>query len=77
MNALGSFQDHRVFLARPGDRRLAMRWDDAGGFEQAANGPTFVVVGAQTSDDKCAALAQRFGLDLARVLAFRTDDIAH
>lgn len=68
---LGDFQDQRVLLTNPGDCRLAMRWDDCGGFEQGYAGPTFVVIGEQTTDEKCASLAHRFGLRLADVFAFR------
>lgn len=68
---LGGFQDQRVFLARPGDVRLAQRWDEGGGFEQACDGPTFVVIGRESSNEKCARLATRFGLSLQNVLAFR------
>lgn len=74
---LGAFQDQRVFLARPGDRRLAMHWDAKGGFEQCCDGPTFVVIGVDTSDEKCAGLARRFGLPLADILAFRAATAAH
>lgn len=77
MSRLGDFMDQRVLLARPEDRRLAQRWDSAGGFEQTYDGPTFVVIGSETSNDKCAALAARFGLKLADVLAFRADAAAH
>lgn len=60
-----------IVLARPGDGRLAMQWDDRGGFEQHSDGPAFVVIGKQTSDEKCGKVARRFGLQLAGVLAFR------
>lgn len=66
------FSDHRVFLCRPDDQRLARaNWPQTGGHEQAADGPIYLVIGSETNDLRCATLADRFGLDVADLIRFR------
>lgn len=68
---MDSFADRSVILCRPDDPDLAMDWDEAGGFEQGEDGPVMVVLGVQTSDEKCASLGQRFGVEASRLARFR------
>lgn len=67
----------RLFVVRPGDRRLGAVWDERGGSEwndTRALGPAwFVVVGSETTDDDCRALAYRYGLDASGLIAYRDD----
>lgn len=74
--ALGALEDPRLFIVRPTDKRLARVWDEAGGFEQSDDGPTFIVIGRKTTDDKCKRLAGRFyrrksWLNASDLIAFR------
>lgn len=66
-----AFSDRSVVLCRPDDSSLAKLWEEAGGFEQHESGPVMVVIGALTSDDKCASLGQRFGVEPSRLIKFR------
>lgn len=67
----GAFCDPRVVMCRPFDHRLSMPWHECGGFEQADNGPVYLVVGRDTSDEKCDRLAARFRVSAAMLRTFR------
>lgn len=70
-NKRGAFQDQRVCLVRSGDDRLAKVWGEYGGFEQYCDSPVYLVIGRQTCNEKCASLAERFGLAAETLIAFR------
>lgn len=67
----GAFMNRNVVLCRPGDPRLITPLDEEGGFEQAEYGPIMLVIGVDTSDDKCRRLAQRFGVSAESLMTFR------
>lgn len=70
-----------VVLCHPGDPRLGLAWefldDKSGGFEQGVGDPVMLVISGQTSDDKCARLAARFGVESGIVIAFRDGEGSH
>jgi len=67
-----AFSDDRVFVVSPDDKRLGMaNWPATGGIEQIEDGPTYMVIGRETSDEKCARLAKRYNLSTADLIAFR------
>lgn len=74
---MAGFNDSRVFVVPPSDSRLGLVWHRKGGYEQACNGPIYVVIGDETPDNKCAALASRFGLPTAELIAFREHQRNH
>lgn len=61
----------QAILCRPGDPRCGKVWDEAGGFEQFIGGPLYIVIGSETTDDKCATLAERFGLEAQALMEYR------
>ena len=67
----GAFRDRRVVICEPTDHRLSMPWHECGGFEQADDGPVYLVVGRDTSDEKCDRLAARFRVSAAMLRTFR------
>ena len=62
-----------VRLCRPDDPMLASCWSEKGGWEQTDDEPVRVVIGRETTDEKCHRLAARFGLDVADLFYFRAD----
>ncbi|HOB65830.1 hypothetical protein [Ottowia sp.] len=68
----GDFSDPRVMLTRPGDPRCGRLWrEHETGFEQGSDGPTLLVIGRQADDAQLARMAQRFGVPLTQLQAFR------
>jgi hypothetical protein len=69
------FSDGRVFVISAGDSRNPMVGaDDCLGVQQAADGPTFVVVGSAVSDHRLAQSLprlERFGVTLAQLMNAR------
>lgn len=65
------FSDRHIVVCRPGDHRLGFVWSERGGFEQSCDGPTFIVIGRDTTDQCCDELEARFGIDAADLIAFR------
>ncbi|MFT3792096.1 MAG: hypothetical protein QM741_13700 [Rudaea sp.] len=68
----GDFSDRRVFICRPDDKRLTgANWPQTGGFEQRADGPTYLVIGSETDNERCSSLAKRFGFEATDLIRFR------
>lgn len=65
------FGNRNVVICFPGDPRLAIVWDEHGGWEQGPDDPIMLVMGTLTSDEKCEHLAARFGVDVAPLKAAR------
>jgi hypothetical protein len=69
------FSDGRAFVIPAGDSRNPMVCaDDYLGVQQAADGPTFVVVGSAVSDQRLAQSLprlERFGVTLAQLMNAR------
>ena len=71
-NQMADFSDCRTFLVRPDDRALGACWsEDGAGFEQTCDGPIYIVVGRSAPHGKLAPIAERFGLALGDLVAFR------
>lgn len=67
------FSDPRVILVRGDDDRCGRYWaEDAAGFEQAYDGPTYLVVGRLAPDEKLQKLAGRFRYSMSELKAFRS-----
>lgn len=60
-----------IVICGPDNPKLARRWSSAGGWERSDGEALHVVVGPDASDERCIALAQRFHLDSAGLMAFR------
>ena len=58
-------------LCRPSDAGLARAWSERGGYESDDDGPVRIVIGSQTTDEKCERMAARFGLSAAQLIALR------
>lgn len=64
------FQNPIVIPVRPGDSRLCcFHREDAVSFEQAEDGPGYLVVGRQAPWDAIARAAVRFNLDPQNITA--------
>ena len=55
-------EDFRIYVCGTNHPRLAKSWGPEGGWEAHDDGPVFVVIGRETSDEECGRLADRFGL---------------
>ncbi|CAG4903311.1 hypothetical protein [Paraburkholderia saeva] len=67
-----SFCNPEVIVTTYGDKRLACLIDWPCRFEQACDGPTFVVIRPEATDEQLGKLVDRFGLDMDYLKAFRT-----
>ena len=70
------FSDRRIFIVPASDQRHACALaDDDVGFSQAANGPTFIAVGAHATDAQIERVAlewrSRFGVSAEALKAAR------
>lgn len=68
--------DHAVTPCRPGDPRL-IAWgysENAAGFEQTEDGPTFLVIGHQAPKEAIERGCLRFNLDRFQVIAALVSD---
>ena len=68
--------DHTVTPCRPGDPRL-IAWgysENAVGFEQTEDGPTFLVIGHQVTEDAIERGCLRFYVDRFQVMAALASD---
>lgn len=65
-----AFSNDQIILCRPNDERLAQIDDGRGHWEQADEGPTFIVLTSLTPAERCKRFAARFALDLSQLLAF-------
>lgn len=71
MSTHRSFSDLAVIPCRPGDPRLTA-WgysENAVGYEQASDGPTFLVVGHQSPQEALDRACRCFGMDRFQVMA--------
>ena len=69
--------DHTVTPCRPGDPRL-IAWgysENAVGFEQTEDGPTFLVVGRRAPEDAIERGCLRFNLDRVQVMTALASDV--
>lgn len=75
------FSDTRtIVIAATDPRNITMCANDHFGHNQACDGPTFVVVGAEVSDqrlrDNLPYLAERFGVTMEQLIGARDQAIA-
>lgn len=68
---LHSSQGHPRIVCHPDDARLAFPHSESGGAEQMGDDPPMIVIGRETTDEKCARLAVDHGVDAAALIAFR------
>lgn len=67
-----AFSDKRVILVHGNDHQCASVWDEStAGYEQADDGPTYLVIGRLAPDDKLPKLARRYGFTVEELQAFR------
>ena len=71
-------EKEKLYIVRPGDRRLFRICGEMGGYEwndvHDERGAWFIVLGRETTDEKCVRMAKRFGLDADGLIAARDDD---
>lgn len=78
--ANASVTAERLFIVRPEDPRLfcANSSSEKGGYQwhdlNDDCGTWFVVLGRETTDEKCHQMARRFGLEAEGLIAMRDDD---
>lgn len=67
----------RLFIVRPGNRRLFSVCSEKGGYEwhdlDDDWGTWCVVLGRETTDEKCVRMAKRFNLNADELIALRDD----
>lgn len=71
MNGLDRYSESDIVICRPGHEGLGKVWGESGGWEQSDGGPLIVVVGSETSDEKCQQLAERFDLHAPGLIWYR------
>lgn len=72
MNHFADFSDHDVILATHDDTRLGVASDAPCRFEQTFDGPRFLVIRRNASDESLAKAAAMFSLPMQELVDFRT-----
>lgn len=60
-----------IVICGPDYPKLARRWSPAGGWERSDGEALHVVVGPDTTNEACVALADRFALNAGALLDYR------
>lgn len=71
----GAFSDPRIILASPHDLRLARVFQPDSEhcqFEQQDDGPTYLVIGPNATDESLLRAGERFGIPVSDLIEFRT-----
>lgn len=66
-----SFQNPQVILSLFNDKRLASVKTSACWFEQNDQGPTFIVIRPNATDDQLIKLSKRFSMEIEDMKSFR------
>ena len=73
----GSFSDSRVILVRHDDPRLSFISSDPVRFEQGENTPAYVAISREATDQALQMIAERFGVPMDALRAFREEIAAN
>ncbi|RKP50722.1 hypothetical protein [Trinickia fusca] len=65
------FSNPEVIVTTYGDKRLGCLVDWPCRFEQAWDGPTFVVIRPAATDEQLQKVSDRFGIDIEELRTFR------
>jgi len=69
-----SFENSEVIVTTCDDKRLACISDALCRYEQAHDGPTFVVIRPGVTDGQLLKVSERFGLDIEHLRTFRATE---
>ena len=75
-NDTGGFKNDRVIAVRRNDPRVASRRPQHCYYSQSCDGPIYLVIDPEASDEELVAMATKMNLPLPKMVAFRDTRVA-